>query len=272
MAHVPTISLARPYHALINVLSGIGQFSTFSGHAMALAARPPWRMRLIYDQAYQLGLMAMPVASLCGIFVGMVIVLQTGYQLAAFNVKSFAAGGAAKALTQEMIPVFVAFVVGARAAASIAAELGTMRVTEQIDAMEILDVSPRRYLVVPRVIATTLLLPIITIYVDLLGLMGGMVIGVFTLGIPARQYITVTQEFLTFTDINIGLFKTVFFGLAIGLNGCFFGFNARGGAEGVGQATTKAVVFTLTWLILLEFILSSWTLYVVDNFLGGNSL
>ncbi|MCE5230316.1 ABC transporter permease, partial [bacterium] len=202
-----------------------------------------------------------------GIFVGMVMVLQAGYQLAQFNVKSYAAAGAAKALTQEMIPVFVAFVVGARTAASIAAELGTMRVTEQIDALEILGVEPRRYLVVPRLIASTVMLPVMTLYIDVLGLFGGMIIGVTTLQISARQYLTVTLDYLAYSDLNIGLIKAVFFGVAIGLCGCYFGFRAAGGAEGVGRATTRAVVFTLTSLVLLEFILSSWSLYILETFL-----
>lgn len=254
--------------ALQRTLAAIGDFSTFSGRAMAGSATPPWRIRLITDQAWRLGWKAMPVASLTGIFVGMVMVLQAGYQLAQFNVKSYAAAGAAKALTQEMIPVFVAFVVGARTAASIAAELGTMRVTEQIDALEIMGVEPRRYLVVPRIIASTLMLPVMTLYIDVLGLLGGMVIGVTTLKISALQYLNVTFKYLVYSDINIGLIKSFFFGIAIGLCGCYFGFNAAGGAEGVGRATTRAVVFTLTSLVLLEFILSSWALYILDTFLA----
>ncbi|MEN6627318.1 MAG: ABC transporter permease [Candidatus Sumerlaeia bacterium] len=248
-------------------LASIGDFSIFAGRAIAASVTPPWRMRLIVDQAWRLGWRAMPVASLTGIFVGMVMVLQAGYQLATFNVKSYAAAGAAKALTQEMIPVFIAFVVGARTAASIAAELGTMRVTEQIDALDILGVEPRRYLVVPRLIASTVMLPVMTLYIDILGLLGGMVIGVTTLQISARQYLTVTMNYLTYSDLNIGLIKTVFFGIAIGLCGCYYGFNAEGGAEGVGRATTRAVVYTLTSLVLLEFILSSWSLYVMETFL-----
>ncbi len=255
------------WRGLGRILSGIGDFSVFVGRAFRHAVTPPWRLRLVMEQAWWLGLKAMPVASLTGVFVGMVIVLQAGYQLSTFNVKSYAAWGAAKALTQEMIPVFVALVVGARTAASIAAELGTMRVTEQIDAMEVLNVDPRRYLIVPRVVAATLLLPIMTVYVDVLGLAGGMVIGVSTLQISAQHYMGVTIDALEISDINIGLFKTVFFGAAMGLCGCYFGFNASGGAEGVGRATTRAVVFTLTALVLLEFILSSWTIYFMETFM-----
>ena len=225
-------------------------------------------MRLILDQAVHLGVRAMPVAMLTALFVGMVIVLQTGYQLRPFNAKQFAAGGAAKALTQIMIPIFMALVVGARTAASIAAELGTMRVTEQIDAMEVLDVSPHRYLVVPRVIAATLMLPVITLYADLIGLLGGLIMGVIGLDISARLYTTVTFQFLTYSDVIGGLCKTFFFGLWMGLCGCYFGFHARGGAEGVGRATTYAVVYTLMGIVLLEYVLSMWILYILDTLMA----
>ena len=238
---------------LVNLMEHVGRFTTFSLRAIGMCLIPPWRTRLIFTQAYLLGLKALPVAMLVGLFVGMVIVLQAGYQLQEFNAKQYAAGAAGRALTQVMIPIFTALVVGARTSASIAAELGTMRVTEQIDAMEILDVNPRVYLVVPRVIATTIMIPLLTIYTDIIGLFGGLLMGVFGFQISARYYITITYQFLLLSDVMTGLFKSI-----------FFGFHARGGAEGVGQATTKAVVYTLTIIILLEYILASWSLYVID--------
>lgn len=244
---------------------GFGHFAAFCGETFVRCLRPPWRWRLILTQSFTIGLRAMPVASMTALFVGMVIVLQSGYQLQMFfNAKEYAAGAAANALTQIMIPIFTAFVVGARCAASIAAELGTMRVTEQIDAVEVLDVEPLGYLVVPRVIAATLMLPVITIYTDLLGLFGGWFMGVYGLNIPSQLYVTKTFDFLTYGDFLQGWVKTFFFGAAMGLGGCYFGYYARGGAEGVGQATTKAVVYTLIMLVLLEYILSSWLLYIID--------
>jgi phospholipid/cholesterol/gamma-HCH transport system permease protein len=254
----------------LNQLFGdIGEFSSFMLATLRQAVTPPWRTRLIFDQSYLLGLKALPIAVLTAGFVGMVIVLQTGYQLEPFNVKQYAAGLAAKALTQEMIPIFTALVVGARTSASIAAELGTMRVTEQIDAMEVLHVDSRAYLVVPRVIAATLTLPLVTIYGDIIGLSGGLFMGVVGMDISARLYISKTLQFLTLPDVLTGIGKTFFFGAAMGLCGCYFGYNAKGGAEGVGRATTKAVVFTLTALVLLEFLLTSWTLYIL-TLLGVN--
>jgi phospholipid/cholesterol/gamma-HCH transport system permease protein len=262
---VQPVKIPAPPARLETWLAGIGDFASFAAAAFAAALRPPWRGRLIFEQAWLLGLRAMPVAMTTALFVGMVIVLQAGYQLAAFNAKHYAAAGAAKALTQVMIPIFTALVVGARTAASIAAELGTMRVTEQIDALEILDVNPRRYLVVPRLLATTLMVPVLTLYGDLVGLLGGMAMGVMALQLSPRYYLTLTLQYLTYTDVMIGMIKTFFFGATMGLCGCYFGFNARGGAEGVGRATTRAVVVTLITLILLEYILSSWIIYVIDN-------
>lgn len=252
------------------VIDPVGHFAAFAGQALARALRPPWRTRLILSQAYLLGIKGMPVAMLTALFVGMVIVLQTGYQLSAFNAKQYAAAAAGKALTQIMIPIFTALVVGARTAASIAAELGTMRVTEQIDAMEVLDVDPWSYLIVPRVIAMTLMLPIITLYADLVGLAGGLAIGVFSLQLSARHYWNLTFQFLIYSDVISGLVKTFFFGATMGICGCYFGYHAKGGAEGVGHATTRAVVLTLVLLLLLEYILSSWIIYVMDTLFAAS--
>lgn len=249
----------------VEVIGAIGYFSTFCVQVLAACLRPPWRVRLILGQAWTLGIKSLPVAMITGLFVGMVIMLQGGYQLAAFNAKSYAAAGASRALCQLMIPIFTALVVGARTSASIAAELGTMRVTEQIDAMEVLDINPRHYLVVPRVIATTLMLPIITLYADLIGLVGGMIIGAFSLQITPRYYWTITLQYLLYSDVIFGLIQPFFYGATMGLCGCYFGFHTRGGAEGVGRATTRAVVFTLILMVLLVYFLSSWFVYIMET-------
>lgn len=247
------------------LVDAIGHFTGFFAQTITACLRPPWRVRLILDQSWSMGLRAMPVAMVTAVFVGMVIVLQGGYQLQAFNAKQYVAGGAGRALTQVMVPIFTALVVGARTAASMAAELGTMRVTEQIDAMEVLDVKPRDYLISPRVIASTLMLPVIVLYADVLGLLGGLFMGVFGLNLTARYYLSITFKFLLYSDIIMGLIKSVFYGLTIGVCGCYFGFNATGGAEGVGRATTRAVVSTLILIILLEYLLSSWTIQIMDT-------
>jgi len=208
------------------------------------------------------GIRSLPIASLTALFVGMVMVLNTGYQLQKFGAKLYAAGIAIIALSREMVPVFTAIVVGARVAASMTAELGTMKITEQIDAMQALAVNPTKYLVAPRVVATTLMLPVLAIYANLIGFFGGMIVGTSALNIPARLYWTSTLDWLRMDDLFSGIAKTFVFGAIIGIVGCYFGFRTRGGAEGVGRATTMSVVATLMLVLLFDFILTSWFLYM----------
>ncbi|OPZ09391.1 MAG: putative phospholipid ABC transporter permease protein MlaE [candidate division BRC1 bacterium ADurb.BinA292] len=256
-----SIALKRTGNYITDTLRHLGDFFHFTAKTFLLCFRPI-RFRLVMAHANQLGMNALPLAFTTALFVGMVIVLQTGHELAMFNAKQYAAAGAAKGLTQVMIPVFTALVIGARTAASIAAELGTMRVTEQIDAMEVLDVNPMRYLVVPRLLAVMIMLPVMTVYADVVGLAGGWAMGVFALGVPANQYLQITLDFMTLGDVISGLIMTFFFAAAMAICGCYYGYTAGGGAEGVGRATTRAVVFTMMWLILLVYFLTSWILYL----------
>lgn len=209
------------------------------------------------------GTRSLPVALTTAVFVGMVMVLQTGVQLIQFGAKNYVPAIAFVANARELIPVFVSFVVGARVAASITAEIGTMRVTEQIDAMEILAVDPMNYLVAPRVIAMTLMLPLITIISLIACFYGGMLIGTTILNINSLEYYTTTQKFSLLTDPYTGFFKTVFFGNIIALVGSYFGYYTKGGAEGVGRATTTSVVVTLMLILLVDFILSRWILFFI---------
>lgn len=204
----------------------------------------------------------MPIANLTAFFVGMVILLQTGYQLQQFGAKLYSAGITTVALTREMVPVFTAMVVGSRVAASIAAELGSMKITEQIDAMIALSVNPFKYLIAPRVIASTLMLPLIAIYANIVGYLGGLLVGTVLLDITPRLYYNYSLKFVAFQDIFTGLCKTLFFGVIIGVVGCFYGFRTTGGAEGVGKSTTSAVVTTLVLILIFDYILSSWILFL----------
>lgn len=243
---------------VLDFLATTGQLSIFSFRSFALTAVPPYRFHHHVEQMLKIGVRSLPIASLVALFIGMVIMLQTGYQLMRFGAKLYSAGITAVALAREMIPIFTAVVVGARVAASIAAELGTMKVTEQIDAMEALAVNPLKYLVVPRVIASTIMLPLVTIYANLIGYVGGMFIGAVALSIPPRLYYSNTVQFMMLSDFYSGLLKAVVFGAIIGLIGCFQGFRATGGAEGVGRATTVSVVLTLILILIWDYILNSW--------------
>ncbi len=254
--------IGRMGSGILTVLEETGRFMLFVWHAFVAIVLPPFRRSDTVKQMWLVGVRSLPIASLTAMFVGMVMVLNTGYQLQRFGAKLYAAGIVIIALTREMIPVFTAVVVGARVAASMAAELGTMKITEQIDAMQALAVNPTKYLVAPRVAATTVMLPVITIYANVVGAFGGFLVGVSALNIPAKLYWINTQHFLRFSDLYSGILKTVVFGAVVGIVGCYFGFRTRGGAEGVGQATTTSVVATLILILLFDFILSSWFLYI----------
>lgn len=246
-----------------SVITGMetsGRLTQFVWSAIHQGLKPPLKIHHYTQQMLKVGVGSMPIANLTALFVGMVITLQTGYQLMHFGAKLYSAGVTGLALTREMIPVFTAMVVGARVAASIAAELGTMKVTEQIDAMEALAVSPLRYLVAPRIVASTIMLPVLTIYANLVGFIGGMIIGLMALGISPQLYLSYTLSFVGWQDFYAGMVKTVFFGALIGIIGCYCGFQARGGAEGVGRATTSSVVFTLVFILIFDYILTTWTM------------
>ncbi|MEQ8822042.1 MAG: ABC transporter permease [Sumerlaeia bacterium] len=242
-----------------------GTFARFVLQSWGRSLSPPWNIRLILDQMGAIGVNSLPIALLTSIFVGLVMVLQMGWQLIKFGSKNYVPGISFIANARELVPVFTAFVVGARVASSIAAELGTMRVTEQIDAMDILNVDPMRYLVAPRVIAATVMLPIISALCLLGGFFGGMAVAAGPLNISPAEYYIITTKFAYLEDVFSGLFKTIVFGNVIALVGCYFGYSTRGGAEGVGRATTTAVVITLLLILVWDFLLTQGILLVMGR-------
>lgn len=211
------------------------------------ATKLRWRATL--DQMNKIGLMSLPLVVLTALFTGMVLALQSAYQLKLFAAEQFIANLVALSITRELGPVLTAMVVAGRVGASIAAELGTMKVTEQIDALKALAADPVRYLVVPRFVAAFFMLFVLTIYADCIGMLGGYVVAVFKLGISSHQYIKRSIDILMIKDVMTGLIKAFFFGGIIATVGCYYGFKAEGGAEGVGRATTVAVVSALIIII-----------------------
>ena len=209
----------------------------------------PLKWRLMFDQMYKIGVTSLPLVFLTALFTGMVLSLQSAYQLRLFAAEQFIADLVALSIVRELGPVLTAMVVAGRVGASIAAELGTMKVTEQIDALKALAVDPIRYLVVPRFVAAFFMLFFLSIYADCIGMLGGYLISVFKLGISSHQYIERSIEVLAVKDVMTGLIKGFFFGGIISIVGCYFGFNATHGAEGVGRATTLAVVTALILII-----------------------
>ena len=215
------------------------------------------RWNATLDQMNKIGVTSLPLVFLTALFTGMVLSLQSAYQLKLFAATQFTSDLVALSMTRELGPVLTAMVVAGRVGASIAAELGTMKVTEQIDAMRALAVDPVRYLVVPRFVAAFFMLFILTIYADCIGMLGGYMVAIFKLGISSHQYITRSIKVLMIKDFATGLIKAFFFGAAISIVGCYFGFKAKNGAEGVGRATTLAVVTALILIIASDAVFTA---------------
>lgn len=232
-------------------------FSTLSG---IFKSRPRWNH--IVTQMLYIGYESIPIVLLTAVFIGMIMVLQTGYQLTKFGATLYAGGIGAIAMAREIAPVFTAFAIAARVGASIAAEVGTMRVTEQIDALETLATDPVQYLVVPRFIAAIIVIPVLTILALFIGIMGGLLVGVTNLGISPQLYLNNTRDFLVLRDIYSGLIKTVVFAAIIAIIGCYQGFKTTGGAEGVGRATRNAVVGSIILIIISDYFLTTWMLAI----------
>jgi len=214
------------------------------------STRLRWNATL--EQMNKIGVTSLPLVFLTALFTGVVLALQSAYQLRLFTAQQFTSDLIALSMTRELGPVLTAMVVAGRVGASIAAELGTMKVTEQIDALRALATNPIRYLVVPRFVAAVFMLFVLAIYADCIGMLGGFMISVFKLDISPHQYIKRTIKALLIKDVMSGLIKAFFFGGIIAQVGCYFGFKAEGGAEGVGRATTLAVVTALVLIIFSD--------------------
>jgi phospholipid/cholesterol/gamma-HCH transport system permease protein len=204
-----------------------------------------------------IGFYSLPVVGMTAIFTGMVLALQSYTGFARFNAESAIATVVVLSVTRELGPVLAGLMVAGRIGASIAAEIGTMRVTEQIDALATLSTNPFKYLVAPRVIAATLMLPLLVLIADIIGVLGGYIIGVYQLGFNASSYIRLTWEFLEPIDVISGLTKAAVFGFLIALMGCYHGYHSSGGAQGVGQATTNAVVSASILILASNYLITA---------------
>ena len=206
----------------------------------------------------RIGYFSLPVVALTAFFTGGVLALQIYYGGNEFNSESIVASIVALGITRELGPVLAGLMVAGRVSAAIAAELGTMRVTEQIDALVTLSTNPYKYLVVPRLVAAILTLPALVLIADIIGVMGGYIVGVETLNFNSGAYIQNTTDFLKLDDVTSGLIKSAIFGFIIALMGCFHGFNSRGGAQGVGRATTNAVVTASILILASNYLMTSF--------------
>ena len=213
---------------------------------------PPFRRKEFFSQMYKVGVQSLPIVFLVAFFTGMVLALQSAYQLTKMNAQIYISGLVALSMVRELGPVLTALVIAGRVGASITAELGTMKVTEQIDALETLAANPVKYLVVPRFLALCIMLPILTVYADFLGILGGYLIGVYKLLIGPTIYLQMTYDSLVLKDLFTGLFKSLIFAVIICIISCYEGFRTEGGAEGVGKATTLSVVTSFILIIAAD--------------------
>jgi phospholipid/cholesterol/gamma-HCH transport system permease protein len=220
----------------------IGDLTLFAGRAIVHGLGGPYYPRMIGRQMIDIGYYSLPVVGLTAIFTGMVLALQSHTGFSRFEAQSAVATIVVLSMTRELGPVLAGLMVAGRVGASMAAELGTMRVTEQIDALTTLSTDPFRYLVWPRLIAGLLMLPLLVVVADIIGVFGGYIVGVYKLSFGPYDYINKTFEFLETEDVVSGLVKAAVFGFLVALMGCYHGYNSKGGAQGVGAATTKAVV------------------------------
>ncbi len=216
----------------------------------------PFPLALTVQQIEAIGVRSLTVVNVIALFTGMVLALQTAEAMTRFGAKGYIGVVVALSMLREIGPVFTAIMVGGRVGSGIAAELGSMQVTEQIDAMRVMGAHPVRKLVVPRVIATTLILPMLTVIADILGIFGGLLISIVELKVNAYYYFHTILENITFSDIFSGLGKTFFFGFLIAIIGCYQGLTTTGGTQGVGSSTTRTVVLISIAVLIADFLLT----------------
>lgn len=234
----------------------VGRISIFVFDTIRHAVTPPWYPSKIMAQFMSIGFFSLAVVGMTALFSGMVIALQSYTGFARFNAEGAVANVVVLTITRELAPVLAGLMLAARVGASIAAELGTMRVTEQIDALKTLNVNPMKYLVVPRVLAGLVMLPILVFIADIIGVLGGWLVGVYVLDFSSISYIKQTIDFVTWSDVNSGLIKAAVFGLIVTLMGCYHGYHSGRGAQGVGLATTNAVVSSAILILIFNYLLT----------------
>jgi phospholipid/cholesterol/gamma-HCH transport system permease protein len=239
-----------------NFLLELGRFTQLVGRLFAWTPRPPYDVRELFRQMVRVGLGSIPVVLLTAFFTGGVMALQTFTVLRRFNAESYVGTLVGLSMVRELAAVLSSLIVAGRSGSAMGAELGTMRVTEQIDALEVMATDPVHYLVVPRVWATVLTLPLLVVLADALGVVGGYVVSVPLMGANPISYLHASFQFMDLKDLFSGLIKAAVFGFLIAVIGCQQGFYTTGGAEGVGRSTTKAVVLASIAILISDFFLT----------------
>lgn len=240
----------------------MGSVAVFMGEVIFGLFHPPYRIRQTIKEVEKIGASSLPIITLISLFTGIVLALQSAYQMQKIQAEMYIASLVALSMIRELGPVLTALIVAGRCGAAITAEIGTMRVTEQIDALETLATNPINYLVVPRFWAMIISLVMLTIYADFIGMVGGYVVGVYKLNISHHMYLKMTFEPLTQSDIRNGLYKSFVFAVVICIIACFEGMRAKEGAEGVGKATTSSVVRSFVLIIATDCLLTALMYFV----------
>ena len=241
---------------VLETLETLGRLVIFFAKAISHCFKPPYFYQLILKQVIDIGYYSLPVVGLTTLFSGMVLALQSYNGFTRFSSESAVATVVALSITRELGPVLAGLMVTGRVGSSIAAELGSMKVSDQIDALKILGTNPFDYLIAPRIIACIICLPALVLIGDIIGIFGGFLVGVYKLNFNPSTYLYQTVSYLEPMDIASGLIKASIFGLLLGMMGCFHGYNCNRGAQGVGLATTNAVVYGCILILIFNYLVT----------------
>ena len=240
----------------LGFLATTGRLGVFAGASLSHIVRPPFYPRIIVRQMVEIGYFSLPVVGLTALFAGMVLALQSYTGFARFSAEGAIANVVVLSITRELGPVLAGLMVAGRIGAAMAAEIGTMRVTEQVDALTTLSTNPMKYLVAPRLFAGLTMMPLLVLVADVIGVFGGYLVAVYKLGFNPANYLQNTWDFLEAQDVISGLVKASIFGFIVTLMGCYHGYHSRGGAQGVGAATTNAVVSASILILSFDYVLT----------------
>lgn len=249
--------LRKLFGPVVDFIEELGSLADMGGRALVWAVRPPYRVSLAVQQMEFVGVESLFLVGLVGLFTGMVFAVQTVYGFRRFGAENMVGGVVALTLSREMAPVLTAIMVAARAGSGMAAELGNMRSSEQIDALETMAVNPVQYLVVPRILSGLVMVPVLALVFFLVGIGGAWLIGVQMLSLDPGIFADRIKSMLAPDDLKQGLIKSLVFGFAVTLIACRHGFYASGGAVGVGQATTRAVVWSVVGVFVLDYVITA---------------
>lgn len=260
---------------MLHTVASFGSFCRFSGQTFVYAFQSLFKLKSLYlllPQFYQIGAGSVFIVSIVGLFVGMVLAVQAAVQFQSIGLGSYLGAVINLSVVRELGPVLAGVMLAGRVGGALTAELGTMQVTEQIDALQTMGIDPIRYLVAPRFLACLLLTPILTCYVDIMGLIGGHIMSVKVFGVSANLYWRYSAQSLESWDVFCGLYKSLLFGGSIALIGCYKGFTTRAGAEGVGKACTEGFVMSFVSILTIDFFIAVFLKSMYEAIWGFKSV